>query len=183
MRASAEELVAFHRLFAGAFQRREQREWSLFYLCGQLADLERKTIEPMVLALFGADLKAVRALQHFIGHGSWDRQSLLLRCQQLIADWLGEPEGVLIVDGSGFPKQGQDSVGVARQYYGHVGKVANCQEGVFLVYTGQQGYAFLDERLDVHESWFEFDVRERWRVCGLVIRNLVVILGFHCAGL
>lgn len=164
---SAEELIAFHRLFAGVFQRREQSEWSLVYLCGQLANLERKTIEPMILGLHGADVKAVRAVQRFISRGKWAAQSVILRGQALVAEWLGEPDGVLIVDGSGFPKQGQDSVGVARQYCGHLGKVANCQEGVFLVYASQQGYAFLEERLYLHESWFEPEAAERWKACGI----------------
>lgn len=164
---SAEELVAFHRLFARLFQRREQRFWSFFYLCGQLANLERKTIEPMALALHGADPNAIRALQHFIGQGRWDTLAVVIQGQQLVADWLGDPEGVLIVDGSGFPKQGHDSVGVARQYCGHLGKVANCQEGAFLVYASQHGHAFLDERLYVPESWFEAEAHERWLTCGI----------------
>jgi len=167
VQASAEELIAFHHLFANAFQRREQSEWSFFYLCGQLANLERKTIEPMILGLHGADVKAVRALQRFISRGKWPAGSIMLRGQELVADWLGTPDGVLIVDGSGFPKQGQDSVGVARQYCGHLGKVANCQEGVFLVYASPHGYAFLEERLYLHESWFEPDAEERWKACGI----------------
>jgi hypothetical protein len=69
-----------------------------------------------------------------------------------LADDLGEADGVVIIDGSGFPKDGRHSVGVARQYCGHLGKIANCQEGVFLVYANRQGYAFLDERLYVPEE-------------------------------
>ena len=167
VRASAEELIAFHCLFANLFQRREQSDWSFFYLCGQLANLERKTIEPMILGLHGAEAKAMRALQRFISRGKWDAQLVMRRCQQLVAEWLGEPDGVLIVDGSGFPKQGKGSVGVARQYCGHLGKVANCQEGVFLVYASQQGYAFLEERLYLHESWFKPEAKERWEACGI----------------
>jgi hypothetical protein len=64
--AISDELVANHRLFHVAFQRREQRYWSLFYLCGQLSDLERKTIEPVVLALIGPAPKVVRAVDQFI---------------------------------------------------------------------------------------------------------------------
>src|SRR3990172_1962682 len=125
--ASAEELLAFHGLFHDCFQRREQRQWSLFYLCGQLSNIERKTIEPMVLALHGPDLKAVRAAQRFVNDSKWDRVRMQERRQELVAAWLGEKEGVVIADGSGFPKQGEHSAGVAHQYCGHVGKVANCQ--------------------------------------------------------
>jgi len=165
--ASAEELIAFHRLFHDCFQRREQRQWSLFYLCGQLANLERKTIEPMVLALHGPDPKAVRAAQRFMREGQWSRTRMRERRQVLMAAWLGEAEGVVIADGSGFPKQGAHSVGVAPQYCGHLGKVANCQQGVFLVYASSQGYAFLDERLYVPECWFTDEYRGRWEACGI----------------
>lgn len=162
-----DELVAYHRLFHPLFHRREQHQWSVFYLCGQLSSLERKTIEPMVLALQCADPNAVRALQHFIAQGTWDTQPILVQHQQLVAESLGEPQGVVIADGSGFPKQGQHSAGVAHQYCGHLGKVANCQEGVFLVYASEQGATFLDTRLYVPAGWFEDDSRERWQQCGI----------------
>lgn len=72
--ASADELVTFHQRFQSLFQRREQRRWSAFYLCGQLENLERKTIEPMVLALHGPNLNMMRAVQQFIGAGLWEGQ-------------------------------------------------------------------------------------------------------------
>jgi SRSO17 transposase len=146
LEASAEELIAFHDLFQDCFTRREQRAWSLVYLCGQLSNLERKTIEPIVLALHGADANAVRAAHRFITEGTWNQTRLREHQHTLIATdcpcpqpkaevgrCVGEAEGVVIVDGSGFPKPGNHSVGVAAQYCGHLGKVANCQEGVFLV--------------------------------------------------
>lgn len=167
VQASADELMDFHRLFYSVFQRREQREWSVFYLCGQLADMPRKTMESMVLHFRGTDRNAIRALQQFISQGTWLFEKLILCQQQLVADWLGDLQGVVIVDGSGFPKQGQDSVGVARQYCGAVGKITNSQEGVFLVYVSQHGNAFLDARLYLHESWFADDARKRWRRCGI----------------
>jgi SRSO17 transposase len=162
---SADELLAFHRQFQAMFKRREQRNWSLCYLCGQLSNLERKTIEPMVLAQIGADPNAVRGMQQFIGGGAWDSTPLMIHAQSLVSSWLGEADGVVIVDGSGFPKDGRHSVGVARQYCGHLGKIANCQEGVFLVYASRQGYAFLDERLYVPEGWFSDASRKRWKAC------------------
>lgn len=69
---TADELQVFHREFQPLFQCREQRAWSLLYLCGQLSNVERKTIEPMVLSLLGADPNALRGLQQFIGQGTWD---------------------------------------------------------------------------------------------------------------
>ena len=164
---TADELQTFHREFQPLFQRREQRAWSLLYLCGQLSDLERKTIEPMVLSLLGASPNAIRGLQQFIGQGEWESVPLLLHLQDLVSRWLGEEDGVVIVDGSGFPKQGKHSVGVAHQYCGALGKIANCQEGVFLVYASRRGYTFVDERLYVPEEWFSQDARQRWRACGI----------------
>src|SRR5687767_6926887 len=70
--AMAEDLVTFHALFQDLFVRREQREWSEFYLRGQLSDLGRKTAEPMVLQLKGADTAAVRTLQQFLSLGTWN---------------------------------------------------------------------------------------------------------------
>jgi SRSO17 transposase len=163
----AEALVAYHAQFHDLFARRERREWSAFYLRGQLADLERKTVEPMVLALRGDDRAAVRAVQQFLGEGAWDDAAILARREALVAEDLGAPDGVLIADGSGFPKQGTHSVGVARQYCGHVGKVANCQHGVFLAYASRKGCPFVDRRLYLPDEWFdEAHAAERAR-CGV----------------
>lgn len=167
VRISVEALIAFRWRLNDVFQRREQRDWFLFYLCGQVSNLERKTIEPMVLGLHGPTPQVIRALQYHIGQSGWGGQALIARLQTLAAEWLGDPAGVLIVDGSGFPKQGKDSVGVARQYCGHLGKVANCQEGVFLLYASPQGYAFVDERLYLHQSWFQKESQTRWQRCGI----------------
>lgn len=164
---SADELSAFHRLFRSVFRRREPREWSALYLAGQLSNLERKTLEAIVTAFCGAGPNAMRGLQQFISQGTWSGAELIRLLQERVADWLGDPDGVVIVDGSGFPKQGAHSVGVAPQYCGSVGKVANCQEGVFAVYVSQQGHAFLDERLYVHESWFGDELRPLWSECDI----------------
>lgn len=165
--ASADELLAYHRQFQALFQRREQWNWSLLYLCGQLSELERKTIKPMVLELLGPNPNAIRGLQHFIGDSEWETMPFVERAQHLVADWLGESDGVVLVDGSGFPKQGNHSVGVAWQYCGHLGKRANCQQGVFLVYASRRGYTFLDERLYVSQVWFSQEYQARWQACGI----------------
>jgi SRSO17 transposase len=165
--ASADELVAFQQRFADLWQRREQRDWSAFYLCGQLTNLERKTVEPMVLALKGPDENAMRGLQQFIGQSAWLVRPKRERLQQLAGGWLGEPDAVLIFDGSGFPKRGPASAGVAPQYCGALGKIANCQEGVFAVYASSHGYAFVDGRLYVPDRWFGDDYAARRQACGL----------------
>ncbi len=110
--ALADELVAYHAYFAPLFQRSEQRKWALAYLHGQLLALDRKSIEPMALALEGGD---IQGMQQFISDGPWDDQCVLEKHQQLVAETLGDAEsGVLILDGCDFPKQGTFSVGVAR---------------------------------------------------------------------
>jgi len=116
--ALLDELRVYHGHFGPLFARREQREWGLQYLQGLLSDLPRKSIEPMALALPDGN---VRAMQQFIGEGAWDDTAILAAHQRLVAETLGEPDGVLIVDGSDFPKQGTASVGVARQYCGALG--------------------------------------------------------------
>jgi SRSO17 transposase len=163
----AAELSNYYAEYAPLFARREQREWAQLYLRGQLSDLERKSIEPMVLRERGKDLNAVRAVQQFIGEGGWDDDRILERHQQLVAADLGEPDGTVIVDGSGFPKQGEHSVGVQQQYCGALGKLANCQQGVFLVYASSHGHTFLDRRLYIPRTWFDEAHAAKRRKCGL----------------
>jgi SRSO17 transposase len=148
-----EELRAYHAIYSPLFQRREQREQAAKYLRGLLLELPRKSIEPLVLALEGAQPHAVRAMQQFISEGSWDDTVLLHRHWQEVDRDLGEDDGVLILDGSDFPKQGRESVGVKRQYGGELGKRANCQAGVFLGYASHQGYTLLDRRLYMPQEW------------------------------
>jgi SRSO17 transposase len=86
---------------------------------------------------------------------------------ELVTESLGEPGGVLIVDGTDFPKKGRYSAGVARQYCGATGKVDNCQAGVFLGYASKRGHTLLDRRLYLPQEWFEASSRERWERCGI----------------
>jgi len=163
-----DELRAYHTIYSPLFQRREQRAWSEQYLHGLLLTIPRKSIEPMVLTLKGADHNAVRAMQQFVGEGTWDDTAILRRHWQEVDADLGDDDGVLILDGSDFPKQGQESVGVKRQYCGELGKTANCQAGVFLAYASQQGYALLDRRLYLPEEWLTDEAYAvRRKACGI----------------
>lgn len=163
--ALADELVAYHAEFAPLFHRAEQRTWARAYLQGQLLDLERKSIEPMALALQGGD---VQAMQQFISAGAWDDDPILAHHQRLVAETLGDPEtGVLILDGCDFPKQGTHSVGVARQWCGALGKVANCQASVVACYASTHGYTLVDRRLYLPKRWFTPAYRARWEKCGI----------------
>ena len=127
-----EELREYHAIYSPLFQRREQRAWAQKYLHGLLLDRPRKSIEPMVLALEGPHAKAVRTMQLFRSEGTWQDEVLLHRHWQEVDTVLGADDGVLTLDGSDFLKQGQESVGVKRQYCGDVGKRANGQAGVYV---------------------------------------------------
>src|SRR5689334_15415986 len=167
--ALAEELAAYHQHFAPFFYRREQREWAAVYLRGLLtAEVPRKNVEAMALRLLGVGPHAerqVRALQQFIGEGAWDDQAILAEHQRLVNETLGEEDGVLIIDGSDFPKHGDHSAGVASQWCGHSGKKDNCQAGVFVGYASRKGATLLDRRLYLPESWYDEEHQTRWQDC------------------
>lgn len=170
------QLEEYHRIYSPLFNRREQRYWSEKYLHGLLLNITRKSIEPMIWEMFGADSNAIRAMQQFIGKGSWSDEAILQRHWQEVDLTLGEADGVITIDGSDFPKQGNFSVGVKRQYCGQLGKKANCQAGVFAGYVSSQGYTLLDRRLYLPEEWIDADEykkrRERCEVPeGLVFKT------------
>lgn len=158
-----DDLAAYHAQFRAAFARPEQAAWAAHYLHGLLGACPRKSIEPMALAL---DVD-VRGMQHFIGQSTWATAPVVQCHQALVATTLGEPDGVLLVDESGVVKQGTDSVGVAHQYCGSVGKVANSQVGVYLGYASRKGYTLLDGQLFVPESWFDADHAAQRTAVGL----------------
>lgn len=151
------ELESYHAVYAGHFQRREQRKHSLNYLQGLLSSVPNKSTECMVLHMAGDDVSQIRSAQHFIGRGTWDDEPILEQHWQEVEKDLGDADGVLILDGSDFPKQGTESVGVKRQWCGQLGKTANCQAGVFLGYASQLGYTLLDRRLYLPKEWLTDD--------------------------
>jgi SRSO17 transposase len=126
--------------------------------------LARKSIEPMALQVEGGK---VRAMQRLISDALWDEPAMLETYHRLVQDEMGEPDGVLIIDETGFAKKGQDSVGVARQYCGSLGKVENCQVGVFAAYASRQGYALVDKRLFLPEPWLSDAYQARRTKCKL----------------
>lgn len=163
-----DELRDYHAIYSPLFQRREQREWALTYLHGLLLDLERKSVEPIAIALHGPYDKHVRALQSFLNAGPWDDDAILRQHWHEVNTTLGDADGVLLLDGSDFPKKGTASVGVQRQYCGQLGKRANCQAGVFLGYASPQGATLLDRRLYLPKSWVDDPAfAERRRQCGI----------------
>jgi SRSO17 transposase len=146
-----DELRGFHTAFRGCFARQEPRDQFFNYMVGQFSPLERKSIEPMALQVEGGK---VRAMQRLVSDALWDEEVMLETYHRLLQDEMGEPDGVLIIDETGFANKGQDAVGVARPYCGSLGTVENCQVGVFAAYASRQGYALVDKRLFLPEPWF-----------------------------
>jgi SRSO17 transposase len=156
------ELTGFHEQFAHCFHRSESRGHFFKYMAGQFSSLERKSIEPIALAIQGGN---VRGMQHFASDTIWDEEQMIHTYRNLVNVDLGHPDGALIFDESGFEKKGNESVGVGRQYSGAAGKVDNCQIGVFAAYVSEQGYALVDKRLFIPEKWFTEDYLERRTKC------------------
>ena len=173
VRAAAAELVSLHARFAPCFGRQEAQAHSRTYLQGLLAAPGRKSIEPMALA-FGQSQDEPRqcrviALQRFLGSSPWDHEDIQKEIQRTFAetlvpstaDWSIGTVGVL--DGSTFVKKGIESVGVKRQYCGRLGKVENCQAGVFLAGVTPTGSALLEHQLYLPREWAA-DAKRRAKV-------------------
>jgi len=133
------ELRGFHEQFSDCFQRSESREHFFKYMSGQFSDLERKSIEPIALAVTDGN---VRAMQRFVSDTLWDDDNMIIKYRYLANDDLGSSNGAIIFDETSFVKKGDDSVGVGRQYCGTIGKVDNCQVGVFAAYASENGVDF-----------------------------------------
>ena len=146
-----EELWEFQSAFHDCFARSEPRAHFFDYMVGQLSPLARKSIEPMALHVEGS---TIRGLQRFISEVQWAEEQMQWNYHQLVAEAMGESDGVLMFDETGFVKKGQDSVGVARQYCGTLGKVENCQVGVFAGDASRHGYALVDKQLFLPEAWW-----------------------------
>jgi SRSO17 transposase len=116
-----DELDAYVKEFEGAFRRVEQLDWCGSYLQGLLGEAPRKNVEQVALE----QGQTVRSMRHFVGQSPWKEEPVIGIHQRLVGESLGEADGVCLVDESSVVKQGDDSVGVASQYCGCVGKTAN----------------------------------------------------------
>jgi SRSO17 transposase len=129
---------------------------------GQCRKLERKSIEPMALQVEGG---TIRGLQRLISDGVWDEEQMVWHSHQLGAEEMGDPDGVLLFDETGFVTKGQASVGVARQYCGTLGQVDNGQVGVCAGDASRPGYALVDKRLVLPEAWLTDAYAARRSTC------------------
>jgi SRSO17 transposase len=139
----------------------------------KLSNLKRKTIEPIARQA----KRKRKALQDFVGGGKWDDDAVQRQLWKHVGEELGDAQAVLVVDPSGFAKKGKESCGVARQWCGQLGKVENCQVGVFLTYAAARGHTLVAGRLYLPKEWAEDNRRrekchvpedvlfeEKWRI-------------------
>jgi SRSO17 transposase len=155
------EMTAYIEIFEPAFRRAEQLEWSKNYMQGLLGDSPRKNIERIALE----QGEKVRSMQHFIGQSPWELEPVLAIHQRLVSETLGEVDGVALIDESSVVKQGDASVGVAAQYCGSVGKIANGQVGVYLGYASRKGYSLIEGQLFMPDEWFDEAHGEKRSAC------------------
>src|ERR1039458_1511608 len=155
LQALDHRLTAFLEELLAPLGRKERRHWARIYVQGLLLDGERKSIEPLASRIPGAD---VQALRQFVGQSPWDAEAVQQSLARKIVDLLSEPE-VWILDETSFPKAGEHSVGVARQYCGALGKVANCQVAVTLHWSSAEASCPLGWRLYLPQVWFEDEQR------------------------
>lgn len=155
--------ATFHHEFAPLFGRTEARERSEQYLRGLLVQqTDRRNAENLAETIEGA---TPRSLQRFLTESPWDDDAVIERLQGYVGQRLNHADGAFVLDDTGFAKQGKKSVGVARQYSGTLGKVGNCQVGVFLAYVSVKGHALVDKALYLPREWT--DDRQRCRAAGV----------------
>jgi SRSO17 transposase len=149
VRAVLPRLERFLDPFVGLLQRREQAQHAHAYVAGLLSSLEYKNVESIAY-LHNHEREP---LQQFIGQSPWDHHPWFTTLAAQVGQQLGCPDGILVFDPSAFPKKGHASVGVQRQWCGRLGKIDNCQVGVYLAYVGRSEHALVDVRLYLPKEW------------------------------
>ena len=157
LKALDQRLTTFLEDLLAPLGRKERRHWARIYVQGLLLDGERKSIEPMADRIPGAD---VQALRQFVGQSPWAVEAVQRQLARKVVDLLSNPE-VWILDETSFPKAGDHSVGVAWQYCGALGKVANCQVAVTLHWSSADASCPLGWRLYLPQAWIEDEKRAR----------------------
>jgi SRSO17 transposase len=142
-------LTQFLEPFVEDLKEPEKKQRAVEYTTGLISGLERKTGEGIAY-LYDQDRQR---MQKFIGQTHWDHQPLLGTLATQVGEELGEPDGVIVIDPSAFPKKGDKSVGVGMQWCGRLGKVENCQVGVYLAYVSRKESALVNTRLYLPEKW------------------------------
>jgi len=149
LRGALPRLQVFLQPFVAALHSPEQQTNAQHYVQGLLSDLKGKDIESIAYL----HDRERQGLQKFIGQAQWDHQPLLGELARPVGTELGEGDGVLVFDPSAFPKKGTESVGVQRQWCGRLGKLDNCQVGIYLGYVSRREHALVDVRLYLPKEW------------------------------
>jgi SRSO17 transposase len=144
------DMETFLASFASCFARHEVRTNASRYVRGLLADVQRKNGWQLAEEV---GLSDPHRLQRLLNEAKWDDAGVRRQMRQVTIAPIGYDPGVGVLDESGFVKWGQKSAGVARQYCGRLGKVDNCQVGVYLAYVASTGAAFLDAQLYLPRVW------------------------------
>ena len=142
-------LHTFMKPFVRIFQGQAADQHAKTSVCGLLSNVERKNIASIAYRFGQSRLP----LQSFIGWDAWDDAPLREELRSQVKTHLGQGDGVLVFDPSGFPKSGRESVGVARQWCGRLGKVDNCQVAISLGYVSRKGHTLVDTRLSLPKEW------------------------------
>jgi len=145
-----DDFDAFHARFADLFERSESREQARKYLRGLLTEAERKNSWQVAEAV--GDRLPDR-MQRLLYRVPWDADAARDRLQEFVIETFGDPEGIGVVDETGFLKKGKKSVGVARQYTGTAGKRENSQVATILSYATKDAHVLLDRELYLPEEW------------------------------
>jgi SRSO17 transposase len=149
LRGVLPRLGAFLQPFVAALHSTEQRTNATHYVQGLLSDLKGKDVESIAYL----HDRERQGLQKFMGQSEWDYQPLLTELVCQVGTELGESDAVLVFDPSAFPKKGTESVGVQRQWCGRLGKIDNCQVGIYLGYVSRREHALVDVRLYLPKEW------------------------------
>jgi SRSO17 transposase len=152
-----EDLKPFLDRYLPLFYREEQRELALVVVEGKLSGLQRKTSEPIAIQA----QRHRKPVQHFVGGGAWDDEAVMAELRCHVDEELAHRSGVHVLDGCAFAKKGTESCGVDRQWCGRLGKLENCQVGVFVGYAGPNGHALLDRKLYLTVDWAGDEKRRR----------------------
>lgn len=153
-------LVEYYKNFSSCFNNVKQVMHGETYLHGLLSSIERKNIEKIALELKGPSY--VRGLQKFMKDSPWDDVLMHDKYVELLLEYFNSGDIKMITfDSTEIQKKGNHSVGTARQYSGRLGKVENCQSGVFMGIVSGNGYGLIDNELYLPEKWFSDDYKQK----------------------
>jgi SRSO17 transposase len=160
-RGAVRRLETFAQPFIATMPSPQTQEYSRVYLAGLLSDLPRQNAEAIA---YRNDLDR-QTIQEFLGYSDWDRDPMRAELARQVGQEIGRPDGVIVFDPSAFPKKGTASVGVQRQWCGRLGKVENCQVGLYMGYVSEAEHALVDFRLYLPKEWAK-DKASR-KACGV----------------